>query len=443
MKDLTNGREGRLIFQFATPMLLGNAFQVIYNLVDTVIVGNFLGKEALSAVGNAFPLLFVLLSLIIGFAMGATILISQFFGSKQYDKVRQTIETLYIVLFFTSITVSIAGIMFSNSIFRLIDLPEDIIPKATAYFDIILAGIIGMFGFNGTSAILRGLGDSKTPLYFLIISTVVNIGLDLLFVTVFHFGIQGVAIATVIAQMTAFLAAVFYLNRHHQIIQISLHKMHFYKDVFMKSFRIGLPTGMQQMFVALGMTALMWIVNLHGTNAIAAYAVAARIDSFAMLPAMNFSAALSAFVGQNIGAKKYNRVTRGLKSTLLMTSTISVSITIIYFIFGEYLLQAFTPEAKVIAIGESYLYIVGASYLLFSTMFCFYAVFRGAGDTLMPMFFTLISLWIVRLPVAYILSQSMGTDGIWYSTPISWFVGVLFAISYYYTGRWKTKKIIS
>ncbi|MEA3316835.1 MAG: MATE family efflux transporter, partial [Bacteroidota bacterium] len=292
MKDLTQGKESKLILKFALPMLLGNVFQQLYNVVDSIIVGNFIGKEALAAVGASFPIIFLFLSLIIGIASGSTIVISQYFGAKRLKEVKQTIETLYIFLFFASITVSIIGIIFSEEIFRLLQLPEGIIPQATSYFNIFIGGVLVSFGFNGTSAILRGLGDSKTPLYFLILSTILNIGLDLLFVLVFKWGISGVASATVIAQGLTFISAIIYLNKNHQIVNLNILNLKFNKNIFIKSIKIGLPTGIQQSFVAIGMMALMSIVNTFGTNVIAAYSVGTRINSLASMPAMNFATAL-------------------------------------------------------------------------------------------------------------------------------------------------------
>ncbi|MCK4639069.1 MAG: polysaccharide biosynthesis C-terminal domain-containing protein, partial [Bacteroidales bacterium] len=206
MKDLSVGKESKLIFRFAMPMLLGNVFQQLYNIIDSIIIGNYLGKEALGAVGASFPLIFALMSFIIGIATGSTIVIAQYFGSKDLKNVRKAIDTLYIFLFFASIIISIIGIIFSKEIFRLIDLPESIIPEAVQYFNIFISGAILFFGFNGTSAILRGLGDSVTPLIFLIMSTIINILLDLLFVIVLKWGISGVAIATIISQGCAFIA---------------------------------------------------------------------------------------------------------------------------------------------------------------------------------------------------------------------------------------------
>lgn len=442
MKDLSVGKESRLIWHFALPMLLGNVFQQMYNIVDSIIIGNYLGKQALAAVGASFPIIFILISMVIGFASGATIIIAQYFGSKNLEKVKRTIDTLYIFLFFASIFLSIIGIIFNDEIFRLVDLPEDVLPYAKLYLNVYLSGLIFFFGFNGTAAILRGLGDSKTPLYFLMISTVMNIAFDLLFVVVFKWGIAGVAVATIIAQGGAFITAIFYLNRTHKVVRLTLRDLVFDYEIFRKSIRIGLPSGLQQTVVAVGMLALIWIVNLFGTDVIAAFAVAMRIDSLAALPAMNFAAALSTFVGQNLGANKPERVRAGLIATLKMTSVVSVTITIIAIVFSKPLIAAFTDDPEVIRIGAQYLVIVSSFYILFSTLFVFNGVMRGAGDTIIPMFITLFALWVVRIPVSYFLSQEIGVTGIWWGSPVGWFAGMVLSILYYFSGRWKKKAVI-
>ena len=442
MKDLTVGKEGKLILQFAMPMVFGNVFQQLYNVVDSIIIGNYIGKEALAAVGASFPIIFLLIALVIGLGSGFTIIISQYFGSKNIEQVKRTIDTTYIILFFASILIAVVGIFFSEPIFRLTQLPEEIIPQASAYIDIYFAGTIFFFGFNGTAAILRGMGDSKTPLYFLILSTLTNIVLDLLFVVQFGWGIEGAAYATVVSQGGAFFTAIIYLNRKHPIVNVSIRKYIFDRDIFRKCLRIGLPSGLQQTFVATGLIALYGIVNQYGTSAIAAYSVATRIDSFALLMAMNFAAALSAFVGQNIGANKYDRVKAGLKSTWLMTSAISIGITVLVYFFGEYLMALFTPDQAVIEIGNEYLIIVSSFYIVFSTLFVVTAVMRGAGDTLIPMFITLIALWFIRIPASYFLAERIGIAGIWWAVPIGWATGMTLSYIYYLSGKWKGKSVV-
>lgn len=442
MKDLTTGNEGKLIFRFAMPMLAGNVFQQLYNVVDSIVVGRIIGKQALAAVGANFPFIFALISFVVGITIGATVVISQYFGAKKNDLVKKAIDTIYIFLFFASILVTGLGIFLSKYIFQLIDLPADVLPQAVSYFNVYAVGFIFFFGFAGTSSILRGLGDSKTPFYFLAFSTLINIGLDLLFVWGLHWGIKGAAAATVISQAVAFFAIILYLNRYHQFVDFRPKTMKFDKEVFKKSLKIGLPTGFQQTFVSLGFLGLYRIVNMFGTSTIAAYSVAIRIGSFASMPAMNFSSALSTFVGQNIGAGKMNRIHKGLKVTLLMANSVAIVISALAIIFAEPLMAVFTPDAGVIAIGKQYLLIVPFFYVLFATLFSLNGVMRGAGDTLIPMFVTLISLWIVRIPVSYWLSLKFGAVGIWWGIPIAWAVGLTLAFLYYKSGRWKRKAII-
>ncbi|MGE5424870.1 MAG: MATE family efflux transporter [Syntrophothermus sp.] len=444
MKDLSIGNEGKLIFKFAIPMLLGNVFQQLYNVIDSIIVGKFIGKTALAAVGTSSPVIFLLVSFIIGITMGFTIVVSQYFGAKDLEKVKKAINTLYIFLFFTSALMSVVGILVSPLIFRMIDLSPEIIPQATTFLTIFFSGLIFLFGYNGTSAILRGLGDSKTPLYFLVGSVVVNILLDLLFVPVLGWGVWSVGVATVLSVSLAFIVQILYLNRYHSVVKFSFKELKFDKEIFMKSMRIGLPTGLQQTFVAVGMVALYWVVDQFGVNANAAYSAAGRIDSFAALPAMSFAVALSTFVGQNIGANKPERVKSGFYATFLMSGGVTLVISALIVIFRVPLMQLFTNDPIVIEMGASYLVVIGIFYILFSTMFVINGVLRGAGDTVIPMFISLFSLWLIRIPVAYFLSRdpSVGVHGIWWSIPVGWFAGLILYYGYYLSGRWKKKAVV-
>jgi putative MATE family efflux protein len=442
MKDLTTGKESSLILKFALPMLAGNVFQNLYSIVDSIIVGKFLGKEALAAVGASFPIIFTLISLVIGVGSGATIVISQYFGAKRNADVVRTIDTIFIFLLITSIIISIVGVTFSEPIFRLLRLPEEILPDAVLYLNIYVSGMFAFFGFNGISSVLRGLGDSKTPLWFMIFATIANIILDLLFVIVFKWGIAGVAIATIIAHGSAFFVAIVWLNKHHSLVRFSVTRAKFDNKIFKECLRIGLPTGFQQSFVAIGMMALMGIVNGFGTNVIAAYTVALRLDAFAKMPSMNFASALSSFAGQNFGAGREKRAKRGFTATMLMSAIYSAIITIIILLFGESMMKLFTTDIDVIKIGKDYLVIVSSFYLAFSAMFTVIGMLRGAGATLIPMFITLITLWIIRIPLSIVLSEtSMGVDGIWWAVPISWIFGAIASYVYYRTGKWKGKVV--
>jgi putative MATE family efflux protein len=383
-----------------------------------------------------------MISMIIGIVMGTTVVISQYFGAKDFARVKRAIDTMYIYSTVAGIIATAAGLLLAEPLLRLLGTPEDIMPQATQYLRIYFSGIIIFFGYNGTSAALRGLGDSKTPLYFLIIATVANIILVLLFVAVFKLGIAGAAYATLLANGIAFGLAIYWLNKTHKLIRIAITGLHFDREIFRQSIRIGLPTGIQQTLVAIGGLALLSIVNTFGTNVLAGYSVASRLDNMAMIPAMSFSQALSTFVGQNIGAKKIERIRTGLISTVKMSGIVTIATTLIIVFFGHVLMSLFTNDREVIRLGDQYLTIVSSFYILFTLMFIYNGIMRGAGDTLIPMFFSLISLWLIRIPLAWFLSRRLGAEGIWWAIPAGWFIGLSLSFGYYKTGRWKKKSVV-
>jgi len=442
MTDLTSGNVAKQILKFALPMLLGSIFQQLYSIVDTIIVGKYLGKEALASVGASFPIIFTIIALVIGIGSGASVVISQYYGAKDEDNVRKAVDTLNIFLLITGVAISVVGILISRWIFALLQLPNELLESAMTYLNIYLMGMVVFFGFNSITSILRGVGDSKNPLYYLIIATFLNIGLDLLFILKFNWGIAGAAWASVIAQAAAFLISVIHVNKRHSVIRLAIVGITFNWEIFKQSVRIGLPTGIQHTFVALGMMALMGIVNTFGTNVIAGFTGASRIDSLAAIPAMTLSVALSVFVGQNIGAKKVERIYKGLRVALIFASVISVVMSIVAIFWSVPLMKLFSNDAAVIAVGREYLITVSLFYLLFSTMFVFNGLLRGAGATLIPMFITLFSLWLVRIPLAVFLSKYMGEQGIWWAIPIAWFFGALGAFIYFRSGKWKNKGVV-
>jgi putative MATE family efflux protein len=266
----------------------------------------------------------------------------------------------------------------------------------------------------------------------------------LLFVVRFGWGVAGVAWATVISQGASFAGGIVYLNSRNELVRLSLRELKFDRQIFGHSLRIGLPTGVQQTMVSLGMMALMRIVNGFGTTTIAAFAAASRLDSFASMPAMNLGQAISTFTGQNMGAGKTDRVKRGHLSATLTGAAISVAVGAVVIIFGKGLMGLFTRDAEVMAIGAGYLRIVGLTYVLFSTMFINNGVMRGAGDAFIPMINTVLALWVIRIPCALLFSGplGMGVDGLWWSVPAGWLMGVTFSTWYYIGGRWKRKAVV-
>lgn len=445
MKDLTQGNEGKNILVFAIPMLIGNVFQQLYNIVDSIVVGKFIGSIALAAVGASFPIMFTLSALISGITIGGSVLVSQYFGAKNYEKVKITSDTLQIFLLLSSAFLSILFFIFSRQIFEMLSIPAEVLPEAVKYFDIImLTSIVPMFGMFGISSIMRGVGNSKTPIYFVVTSVVLNIFLDLLFVLVFHWGIAGAAWATGVSSIIAWLALWYYINTRESIIKFNLdfRKWDFDYNNFKLSLKIGLPSGIQQTLVGLGSMALLKIVSPFGIATLAAYTAAGRIDMFVSMPAMNLAAALSSFVGQNLGAKRFDRIHNGLKYTLIYSSIICVALSLVVILFGRDIMSLFVDQSsphfqEIVQIGKEYLLIVTSFYIVFSTMFVYNGVTRGAGATFVPMLITTLSLWIIRIPLAWILSQHYGPTGIWWSIPIAWSVGLIGAYTYYETGLWK------
>lgn len=444
MRDFTTGSETQHILRFATPMLIGDIFQQLYNVVDSIIVGRFIGDKALAAVGASFPVIFVIIALVLGIGIGSTVVISQYFGARNFDMVKRAANTIYIFLLISGVVVTAIGLMASGAIFRMLHLPEELMKPARTYLNIFMLGMVVMFAFNAIASILRGIGDSKTPLYFLLISTFTNVGLVLLFVVKFRWGIAGAAWATVISQVVAFIIALIYLNHSQHMLSINLRTMKFDRQIFRQIVKIGLPTGIQQTMVALGSMAMMGIVNSFGTTVIAAFTVASRLDALIATPIMDFAAALSGFVGQNIGANKIDRVKRGLRSTLKISISFCVVNIAIILIFGHSLMGIFTKSSDVIAIGYQYLLVVSLFYIIFSVMFSINGLLRGVGAAVVPMYITLLSLWIFRIPLAYLLSKTfgMGALGIWWSIPIGWTMGAIAAVAYYRHGSWKNKSLV-
>lgn len=442
MRDLTSGDETKLIVAFALPMLIGNVFQQFYNMVDSWVVGNFVGTEALAAVGVSFPILFLVVAMVMGMAMGSNVLIAQYYGAKDYARVRAAIDTTYLVLFWSSLILTVAGLAAVDPILALLRVPAELRPQAGLYLRIIFSGLVLTFGYNGVGAILRGLGDSKTPLYMLIASTVLNVVLDLTFVVVFGWGVAGVAWATVIAQGASFLGCLVYLNRTHELLRTNFLSLRFDRDIFLQSLRIGLPSGAQQTLVACGMMFMSAVVNGFGTTVMAGFSAASRIDSFASMPAMNISMALSSFVGQNLGAGKVDRARRGFRSALLIGVGITAVMVAALYFFGGPLVGIFTDDEAVVAVGARYLRIVGPFFFLFTAMFVTNGLIRGAGEAIVPLVSTILAMWLIRVPAAVLFSRLWGEVGIWWAMPTGWALGMCISLGYYRSGKW-TKKVVA
>jgi len=443
VKDLTTGHEGKSIFFFAMPMLIGSLFQQLYNTADSIIVGRFIGKEAMAAVSGANPIMFLLVAALMGVSLGFSILVSQFYGSGDLKKVKATIDTTYILLFIGSILISILGIVFGGPMLKLMNTPESIFAQSKLYLTIIFSGILFSAGYNSVSAILRGLGDSVTPLYFLIIATILNIVLDLTFIVVLRMGVEGVALATIMAQAVSFIISIIYLNKRHEVLKFKIKGIVYDNKIFKDGLRLGLPSGVQQMLFSIGNMALQFLVNSYGTSAMAAFGAGLRIENFISLPIMNLGSAVSTFVAQNIGAGENERVKKGIRESIKMTLVLAVTVIALILLFRENLIALFNTDKDVIKIGSSYLFIIGPFFLFIGTSFVLSSAMKGAGDSMFALISSIVSLWLGRLPASYMLSKFFGTDGIWMGIPFGWTLGLIVTVIYYKKGHWKTKAIVN
>jgi len=441
MRDLTVGDEGKTVISFAIPLLFGNIFQQFYNMVDSFVVGRFVSTEALAAVGTSFPVIALLIALIMGITMGSSVLISQFFGAKDAQRLAQTIGTSYIFLFVAGIVMSVVGVLCVPLILKMLAVPADTYRDASSYMSIVLGGMLITFGYNGVSAMLRGLGDSKTPLYLLIIASLMNVVLDLVFVIVFHWGVSGAAWATVISQAFSFITAMIIFNRTESNLKISFKSLVWEKSIFRQMMALGLPTGIQQSLVQISLMILTRLVNQFGATTMAAFAAASRIDSFASMPATNIGQALMIFTGQNMGAGKIDRVNKAHRASIIMNIFISLGITALVTLGGPLLMSIFTTDEEVIRIGARYLRTVGFFYVFFGSIFINNGVMRGSGDVFIPLISSLMATLIIRVPCALFFTNilHMGSDGIWWSMPTAWLVSFTFTSWYYRTGKWKDK----
>ncbi len=349
---------------------------------------------------------------------------------------------MYFFIFIFASLVSLFALAFSEQIFLWLDLPPNLLDEATLYFNIYISGLALFFGYAGTAAILRGLGDSKTPLYFMIFSPLLNIVLDFSFVTFWGFGVDGVAYATIIAQGLALFAIGVYVHYSNVHLRLSWKTLRFDFDIFKKAVKIGVPSGVQMIAVSLGMVVVARLVNGFGTEVIAAYSVAMRIESLAAMPIMTYGQAVSTFTGQNVGAGLFERVLKGYKVGLFQSFVVCAVMTTVIVIFGENLMRIFTDDAEIIRIGREYLLIVSSFFTFFVFLFNSNGALRGAGDTLIPMFITIFSLWLVRIPLAYYLSNFFAEKGVWWSIPIGWAMGAIFSTLYFFSGKWKTKGVV-
>ncbi len=440
--DMTVGSPIRHILVFALPLLLGNVLQQLYNMVDSVVVGQYVSDAALAAVGTGFPVIFLLTSFLMGLGIGASVIVSQYYGYGDMETVKRMVGTIYTALMVAAVPLTVLGILVTGPVLRLLQVPADALPLARTYVIIILAGILGTMGYNCNSGILQGLGNSRTPLLFLAISCVINIVLDLLFVIVFDWGVAGVALATVIAQAFSWVFGIFYINRHHPDLHINPFSWIFDKGLFARVLKLGAPIGLQQALFSIGVLTLQRLVNSYGTDFAAGFNGANKLDTFAFMPIQSFASAATTFVGQNIGAGKLHRVREGTRATIIVSCAASLLATAFLLPLGPQMMQLFSSSPGVIDAGMAYLNRIMPFYWMLAVMFTFNSVMRGAGEMVVPMISSLAGLWLARVPAAYLLAHWFGRDNIYFCYAIGWIPGILIAGLFYFTGRWKRKAVV-
>jgi putative MATE family efflux protein len=449
VNDFTTGSIPHHLIMFAMPMFLGNLLQAFYNTVDSFWVGRYLGPQALGAVSVGFPIIFAFIAMVMGIAMATTTLVSQYFGAGQMDKVHRTISNSLILLVTLGIVFSVIGVSYRDHLLRLIRTPEDIFPLASTYMGIFLSGLVPTFLYNSAGAILRGLGDSRSPLKFLAYATVMNIVLDPLLIFGFGpippMGVAGVALATVLAQTFSAALAMAYLVRHSGLVRFGPDWWRLDGKILALTFKIGIPAGLQQMLVSFSHLFIGSLVNRFGSTVVAAFGVSARWDQFAFMPSMSVGMAVSALVGQNLGAGKHERVREIVKWSALLGAGITFLVTVIVLALPGSLVRVFTDDPEVVAAGITYLRLVAFNYVPFAIMFVMGGVLRGAGDTVATFFATLLNLWGVRVPLAAYLSSrpELGVKGVWLAMMISPYVGTAIQGLYYKSGRWKKRSLVS
>ncbi|MEG1426476.1 MAG: MATE family efflux transporter [Oscillospiraceae bacterium] len=446
-QDMTVGNPMSVLLKFAIPLLIGNLAQQLYNTVDAIVVGQYIGDGALAAVGAANPILNLLLALFMGVSTGAGIIVSQYFGAKQREMLSKTVGNVITLTFIVTGVVMVIGFAVSFPILSFLSTPTDIIGDANAYLLIIFAGFLGCSFYNMISGILRGLGDSMMPLVYLLTACGTNILLDILFVAVFKLGVPGVALATIIAQFISAVLCVKRLFHMRDVLDIGKKYLRPDKVLIGKIIRIGMPSGFTQAIFSCAAIVVQSLTNSFGTAVIATSTVIMRVDGFAMLPNFTYGMAMTTYVGQNIGGQKMDRVHNSAKVGLKISLITSLVLVTSLIIFGEALMRIFTTTPEVIDLGMRMIRMMAIGYVGVAITQVLMGIMRGAGDTVTPMIISLITTVVLRVPVAYLLAfvtrsaaQPTGApESIFYSLMISWTLGAIITAIFYRRGKWKSK----
>jgi len=446
-KDMTQGAPWKRILEFSIPMLLGNLAQQLYNTADSIIVGQYVGDNALAAVGSASPILNLLLALFVGIATGAGIVVSQSFGARDRKGLTDSIGNCIALSAIASVVIMVIGPLVTMPLLTLLGTPESIIGWCADYLNIYFYGIVGFFFYNMLSGVLRGLGDSVSALGFLLVAAALNVVLDIVFVANFHMGVAGVSLATVIAQGISAVLCYIKLVKMRSLFDLNIKTMRLIPGVAGRILRLGIPSGITQAIMAMAGMVVLNLTNAMGEMVIACNVIIMRVDGFAMMPNFSFGQAMSVYTGQNVGAGKYDRVASGVKQGGLIAAAFSTVITVVLLFFSKYLFAFFTDTGELIDLAVRMIRIMAVGYICVSVTQVLGGVMRGAGDTVSPMWISICSTIVIRVPVAYLLAYLTRSEAYPHGDPvalfgslmISWTLGMVLSIVVYCMGKWKKK----
>lgn len=441
--DMTKGNVTNLLLRFTMPMLVGNIFQQFYNMVDSIIVGRFVGTNALGAVGSVGSITFMFFSLCLGLGSGIGILISQYFGAGQDDYVKKIIANAIYITLATGALMSLCGAVFAEPILHFMHTPVENFADALTYMRIVCGFTVVVAGYNTISAILRALGDAKTPLIFLGVASVFNIVLDLVFVVPLQMGVAGAAWATVIAQFFAMLGSIAFGYKKNEYLRLKKCHMAYSGEIVKKSFRIGIPVAAQNALIAFSCVALQSVVNRYGTTVMAAYTATGRVESLVQQPYNSLALAVSTFAGQNAGAGQYDRVRDGVKKSVWMVAIFSVLMIVVMWLFGESIMRIFINEPEVIAIGAKGLRITSMMYFGLGLIYVMRGMLNGVGDAFFAMMNGVTEV-IGRIGFAFLFMMipSVGMWGVWYTNGLTWTLTGLVNVIRVLQGKWVTKAVV-
>ena len=446
-RDMTEGTPWKRIVEFAIPMLLGNIAQQFYNTADSIIVGKYIGDNALAAVGSAGPILNLLMVLFIGISTGAGIMVAQYFGAKDREKLSRSIGVCITLTAIASVFIMVVGPLIARPLLTLLNTPESIIDWCQGYLTIFFIGIAGFNYYNILSGILRGLGDSVSALVFLLVSTFLNVILDIWFVAGFNMGVPGVALATVIAQGVSAVLCVVKLMKMRDTFDFSIEMLRPVKEYSFRLIKLGLPSGLTHAIFALAMVAVQSLTNSFGEMVIACNVIVMRVDGLAMMPNFTFGNAMTTFAGQNVGARKIDRVDKGTGDGLRLAVGVSTVITAIILIFGKYLVRIFTDTSELVDLSMHMMRILAVGYIAMAVTQSLSGVMRGAGDTVTPMWISLITTIVLRVPIAYTIAYFTRSaayptgrpESTYVSLLVAWVFGAIITTISFKKGKWREK----